>query len=288
MKHDQLTTFGLLKEHSKNELREWIYQLIGQEVLVQAGDEYPILKLNDGSWEVMRKQRPVRLMQAAGRSAKEKPEKSKAEATSWEGVDRDLFEELRSLRLKLATERGVPPYIVFSDATLRELARVRPSTREKLRLIYGIGERKLSDLGDIVLRAIASWCEDKGLAMDQRISEPAAPPPRSTPTGNSSASAAKSLAMILFTKGASIDDVIQRTARAKSTVLEYLAEYIQQAKPVSINEWVHPEIYKQIAGAIKRAGTMRLRPVFIELGEKVPYDVIRLVAAHLAPSETET
>ena len=67
LKHDQLSTFGLLKEHAKAEIRDWIFQLIGQEALRQDGDEYPVLKLNDASWEVMRKQRSVRLLRPVRR-----------------------------------------------------------------------------------------------------------------------------------------------------------------------------------------------------------------------------
>ena len=65
MGHDKLTTYGLLREHSQVDLRNWIYQLVGQGVLVRDGDEYPVLKLNDESWEVMKKQRPVKLLQPA-------------------------------------------------------------------------------------------------------------------------------------------------------------------------------------------------------------------------------
>jgi ATP-dependent DNA helicase RecQ len=152
--HDKLTTFGLLKEHGKVEIREWIYQLIGQKALVQTADEYPILRLNEASWEVMHKKRTVRLLQPVRRKGKERPEKSRTEKESWDGVDRGLFESLRSLRLRLATERKVPPYIIFSDAVLRELARIKPNTREAMLRVHGIGDRKVQDFGDPVLTLI--------------------------------------------------------------------------------------------------------------------------------------
>ena len=152
--HDKLSTYGLLKEHGKVEIREWIYQLIGQKVLVQTTDEYPILRLNEASWELMQKKRAVRLLQPVRRKGKQRPEKSRAETTSWEGVDRVLFESLRTLRLRLATERKVPPYIIFSDAVLRELARLKPTTREAMRLVHGIGDRKVQDFGGPVLSVI--------------------------------------------------------------------------------------------------------------------------------------
>jgi ATP-dependent DNA helicase RecQ len=82
------------------------------------------------------------------------PKRSKTEVASWEGVDRDLFERLRGLRLQLARDRGVPPYVIFHDSTLRELARVKPTTIAALRPVYGMGDRKVEALGEALLETI--------------------------------------------------------------------------------------------------------------------------------------
>jgi ATP-dependent DNA helicase RecQ len=160
--HETLSTYGLLKEHSKANLRDWIYQLIGQGVLVQEASEYPVLKLNDGSWEVMRGERSVRLVQLVRRTKEERPQKSKADVVSWEGVDQELFDALRRLRRRLAEEKKVPPYIIFNDATLREMARVRPRTPEQLRAVHGVGDAKLRDFGQMFLDAIREFYLEKG------------------------------------------------------------------------------------------------------------------------------
>ncbi len=75
------------------------------------------------------------------------PKRARIEAESWQGVDRELFERLRELRLRIARARGVPPYVVFHDTTLREMARQRPRTLDALHTIYGLGERKIADYG---------------------------------------------------------------------------------------------------------------------------------------------
>ncbi|MGH7223753.1 MAG: RecQ family ATP-dependent DNA helicase, partial [Gemmataceae bacterium] len=164
--HDKLTTFGLLKGHGKADVRDWLYQLIGQGVLLQVGDEYPLLRLNDASWEVMRGQRQVRLVQLVRRKKGERPEKARVETASWEGVDRELFEALRRLRRDLARDRQVSPFIVFTDNTLRELARMRPSTLERLRLIPGVGDKRLRDFGALFLTLIADHCRARGQSFD--------------------------------------------------------------------------------------------------------------------------
>jgi ATP-dependent DNA helicase RecQ len=172
-KHDELSTFGLLRDHARDEVRDWVYQLVGQQVLRQeevtlgSGNKASILRLNETSWEVMRGRRAVRLMQPVRRDKGEAPARSKADTTSWEGVDRGLFEELRELRRRRAEELAWKPFMVCSDATLRELARRRPSTLEGMRLVYGIGETKLRDFGPAFVRAITDYCAEHELSMDQ-------------------------------------------------------------------------------------------------------------------------
>jgi ATP-dependent DNA helicase RecQ len=146
--HDRLSTYGLLK-HPQNELRDWIYQLIGQGVLAQEGDQYPILRLTEKSRGVLRGDEPVRLVQVA-----RKERRKKVAIESWEGVDRELFETLRKVRREVASSRGVPPYVILGDRSLREIARARPKTLVELREIYGIGDKKLADLGPQILAVI--------------------------------------------------------------------------------------------------------------------------------------
>ncbi len=84
------------------------------------------------------------------------PKRARVETEGWEGVDRDLFERLRALRMQVARKRGVPPYVIFHDTTLREIARTKPKTIEELRHVKGVGDRKSADLGDLILTTIAA------------------------------------------------------------------------------------------------------------------------------------
>ena len=278
MGHEQLTTYGLLREYPKTEVRDWIYQLISQSVLKQEGEEYPILKLNEASWEVMKKQREVRLLKPVRRRSDEQERKSKAETTSWEGVDKGLFEDLRVWRRGLADAKNVQPYIILNDASLRELARIRPSSLEALRLVYGIGDAKLREFGNTLLAKIRSHCQSEGLAMDQAPRPARREPPVKVapPTGT------KATAFDLFREKAAIEDVMHQTSRSRSTIMDYLADFIRLENVADISPWVPKELYDQIAAEARKEGTDRLKPIFMALGEKVPYDVIRLVVAHLS------
>ena len=157
--HERLSTFGLLPDASVTEVRGYIEQLTGLGLLRQAGSEYPVLALTSAGLECLKdetrcsdlklaRQRPPR--KAATRA------RSRAEAQSWEGVDRDLFDRLRAVRLEIARARGVPPYVIFHDATLRDMARLRPTSLDALLAVKGVGARKADDLGETFLTAIRS------------------------------------------------------------------------------------------------------------------------------------
>jgi ATP-dependent DNA helicase RecQ len=275
--HDKLSTYGLLRDHGKPAIRDFIYQLIGQGVLLQVGDEYPLLKLNAGSWEVMRGERTVRLVQLA---RKEKGERTKVEGVSWEGVDRDLFEVLRGLRRRLADERGWPPYRVFGDVTLRELARVRPSALERMRSVTGIGDSKLRDFGKAFFDALDAHCRQHGLTRDQSSRLVMTPEPHLAlgPRPNPE----RDRAFEMFRRGASLDQVARQTGRAANTVLGYLEDFVRAERPRSVASWVPDTVYAQVQGAARHFGTGKLKPIFLALGENVSYEQIRVVLAHLA------
>ena len=156
--HDRLSTFGLLKEMSVPEVRGYIEQLTGADLLRQTGDEFPVLELSPAGVALLKdpdsqpdlvlaRQRQLPKDRAARRARG-------VEAESWAEVDRDLFERLRVVRLDIARARGVPPYVIFHDTTLRDMARLKPKSLEELRSVYGVGERKAADLGETFLTEI--------------------------------------------------------------------------------------------------------------------------------------
>jgi len=158
--HDQLSTYGLLKGQSRHDIREWVYQLIAQDFLSQTTDEYPVLRLGSRAREVLRGFAEVKLRQPAVRK-KDAPSggasrRAASQAANESGdYDRTLFQALRVWRRDEAQERGVPPYVIFSDKTLRELARVQPTTLTELRGIYGIGDAKLEAFGKALIAKIS-------------------------------------------------------------------------------------------------------------------------------------
>jgi ATP-dependent DNA helicase RecQ len=155
-RHNELSTFGLLKDAPLPEVRGYIEQLIAQGFLRQTDDQYPVIGLTREGVQLLKDAAaaPVSLSRQRRIVREREPRRSRAEAEAWDGVDRDLFEKLRAVRMTIARARGVPPYVIFHDTTLRDMARTRPTTMEQLRTVYGVGARKAEDLGEAFLAVL--------------------------------------------------------------------------------------------------------------------------------------
>jgi ATP-dependent DNA helicase RecQ len=157
--HHELSVFGLMREATIDELRGYVDQLLAHGLLQQGGDEYPILQLTTDGLGLLKNADAQPDLTLARQKRPEKgrlPKRARVETESWEGVDRDLFERLRAMRLQVARQRGVPPYVIFHDTTLREIARLKPTTVDALRQVYGVGDRKAADLGKTILAVVCS------------------------------------------------------------------------------------------------------------------------------------
>jgi ATP-dependent DNA helicase RecQ len=162
-RHDELSTYNILDGHPKSAARDWIEQLIEQGCLARVG-EYGVLQLTDKGRRVLKGgEEPLLLGLVKKKKAAPKPP---SVSDSWEGVDPGLFEALRKLRRRLASERSIPAYIVFGDAALRDMARKRPTTPAALLQVSGVGEKKLEQYGEVMLAAIRDYCRLNSLKMD--------------------------------------------------------------------------------------------------------------------------
>jgi ATP-dependent DNA helicase RecQ len=153
--HNQLSTWGLLADSDRRQVRDWIEQLVAQEYLVKDG-EFQTLQLTPAGWELLRGNDTPRLLRPAARRQKKSTVR---EDDSWDGVDSKLFDSLRVLRREQAEQRRVPAYVVFGDAALRDMARRRPVTLEAFREVKGVGDKKCADYGDLFIQHIRQFYE---------------------------------------------------------------------------------------------------------------------------------
>lgn len=147
--HQNLSVFGLLEDKREQLLRAWFDQLIVQEYLASVErNGFPIVQITDKGRALCKGEGSVHLSTVDVTGSKSRHAAPKKEvAEDWEGVDRELFESLRELRKAIADDIGKPPYIVFSDASLRDMARLQPTSEEEFLLVHGVGKSKAKAYG---------------------------------------------------------------------------------------------------------------------------------------------
>lgn len=170
--HDRLPEYGALREHEPRAVRDWIEQLVAQGCLAKTGDYGVLAVTGEGRLLLGGNGRATRLSQY---HEKVSPRKSKAAAgKSWVGVDRALFEKLRARRRDLSTEHSVPAYVILSDASLRDLARLKPSDHTGLLACHGVGTVKAERYGAEFLAVIEAYSGGAGEETPQPARGPSA------------------------------------------------------------------------------------------------------------------
>ena len=155
--HRDLSTYGIGRHRTQDQWRLVARSLLHQGLLREMGDSYPVLGLTPEARDVLRGERRFML---ALPNKPERPDRRRGGRTpvaALPGSDEALFQDLRVLRKRLADEQGVPPYVVFADLALREMAVRRPRTLEAFEDIPGVGQRKLSLFGEVFIRAIREF-----------------------------------------------------------------------------------------------------------------------------------
>ena len=159
---DDLSVYGSLQGMPVHTLRRILHKLYGMLLLKQEGDQYPIVKLTPEGREMLLEEVPVRITMQTPKKKRISGKKSKTGNRTESAVDvadDSLFEQLRQVRLRLAKEQHVPPYIVFSDKTLADMCRKLPKTKEEMLDVSGVGEKKYELYGETFLAAIREMYE---------------------------------------------------------------------------------------------------------------------------------
>jgi ATP-dependent DNA helicase RecQ len=251
-------------------------------------------RLNALSWEVIRKQRSVEIA-APLKPVKPYLESPSRRANAGKVVDdattpdepgtEGLFQHLRALRKKLADELGLPPYIVFSDASLRAMARQRPQTQEEFMRISGVGQKKMEAYADVFTGEIRAYCEQHDLpARDQShpyapVKATEAPSLSSTASSSPASIVTRQLTLAMFQQGLSIAEIAQRRNLGQRTIFTHLTELLEKGEQIDVDRIVDAERYKVIADALQHVDSNLLRPVKDYLGDDYSYEEIRLVSA---------
>jgi len=194
-----------------------------------------------------------------------------------------LFEKLRALRKQLADERAVPPYIIFSDVSLRQMARFYPASDTEFSRISGVGAKKLQEFGGSFMREIASHLQTNArqIFAEDSFVEPPAPVPRRSRLTDTVLET-----LHFFRDGKSVAEVSRIRGLTDGTIYTHLEEAMLAGEAIDVNALVSTDAQHEIAAAFKKRGLGSLGLVVESLGGKYSYGECRLVRAALQTKRT--
>jgi ATP-dependent DNA helicase RecQ len=269
--HDQLSTYGIGKDHSVEEWRLLGRSLLHQRMVDETADGYPVLKLNAVSWQILRKQISVQVAIPRDISV-QKPSPAAMDETPEVA---QLLVALKALRKRLADEQGMPPYVVFHESTLRQMAQTRPQDLDTFSRLSGVGSRKLEQYGQVFVDTICMFCHQYGLTTETALlSDPSKPRNRSRQAGGT-----HQATLELHQQGLSLEDIAQARRLRPSTIASHLERLILNGETVDLNRLVSEERQGRIRAAIQKAEGSSMTEIRDLLGPTYDYTEIRLVRA---------
>jgi ATP-dependent DNA helicase RecQ len=276
LNHNNLTTYGIGKDLSADEWVRLGRALLQQGLLNETEGGYPILKLNEHSAAILRKQRSVEIPSAPVRQ-----EKISDTVSALLPEEVGLFQFLRELRKQIADDQGVPPYVIFPDSSLRAMAQQRPQSEAQFARIPGVGSRKLEAYFAPFTLAIREYCELQGLAMGLEPAETNEKKTGAAPSPVNRGPSTLQLTLELYRQGRSIEEIAAERNLKASTIVSHLAELIEAGEAIDIGDLIHPGHYEVIVNALHQVGDEALKPVKDFLGDEYSYDEIKLVRSLL-------
>jgi ATP-dependent DNA helicase RecQ len=277
--HKNLKTYGIGADISKDNWFDYFKDLISQGYLAQTEGQFPVLVLTETSEGVLKGNTTVELIKL---KIKEEKKASLVPQVSHPYIQ-TLFDNLRQVRTAFAKGENVPPYVVFSDVTLVEMATYLPQNDAEMRKISGIGDLKFDKYGADFLREIRSYCTKNKL--ESRIGLKSPKRERKARTKrDSSGKDTYHISLEMFRSGVSICDIAKERGVTESTVENHLARFIPSGE-VTLEELVPDQKIEPIRNAvIKFADTGALSPIKEFLGEEYRYGEIRAVIASMGGS----
>jgi ATP-dependent DNA helicase RecQ len=266
--HDRLSTYGIGREYSARQWRELARQFVQQGLLIR-DDEHGSLKLTPKAYQVMRGEEAVWASLVASTTVVEA-------GAAPAGYDSELFALLRAKRQQIADSANVPPYVIFHDRSLQEMASYYPQSPEAFAAVHGVGSAKLKNYAGDFLPIIREYCRARGI--------PEVPRARARIRSAKRASRIDRALEVAgaYNGGQSVDAIAESLGITKRTVLKYLWRYAQAGHTLRLDGLLgmsnlSAKKRAEVLGCFEQLGTDYLRPVHEALNETVAYDELHLL-----------
>jgi ATP-dependent DNA helicase RecQ len=265
-KHDLLAIHGTGKEYSKKQWKALVRELVQLGYFRSDGNKYPVLKTTQKIRDALASNEIIIL-------TKPIEEVRVLEESYSEDFDHGLFETLKRLRKKLADEESIPPYIIFHDSSLKAMATQLPESLADLRMINGVGERKLEKYGDQFLQVITGYCREKDI-------KPGYVSTYVPPRDNTITSTVQKT-LELHNQNLTIGEIAEKRNLATSTIASHFEKLILSGEEIDIDKFIDKNKQDIIVNTLAILGDEELSPVKKQLGDEFSYNEIRLVRAYL-------
>lgn len=269
MGFDNLSTYGIMSEYSKDTIRDMISFLISEGYIKTVGDKYPILVLEPSANEVLFGDKSV--------SIKKKIEKASKKANAQENYDADLFELLRELRKNIADSLNVPPFVIFGDVSLKEMCCKYPTDEDAFLSITGVGQNKLEKYGKTFIDLIKKYISENSPDISKYKVQISEAKPEKVDT--------KIISYDLYKTGKTIDEIAKERGFTRQTIENHLVKCFELGMEIDLEKDVQTQFENMIYDAIKKVGTDRLRNIKDILPNEVTYLDIRYYIAKMQREE---
>ncbi len=274
--HDQLTTYGIGKDMPREEWAALGRQLIRLGHIEATADSFQTLNLSKKGLATLMNRTPVMLTRVPV-AVKAGTSTAKVAKAGSIACDEALFEELRALRKRLADEHGVPPYVVFGDASLRHMCRQYPQTEQSFLAIPGVGNQKLADYGAAFIGVIQQWLKTHA-ALTFAEEAPPPPPPKMKSEDGLTGTVLETLR--LHRQGHGAERIASLRSLVVSTIHNHLAQAIQQGElKANPRDYFTAEEEDELRAAAAEHGLESLSKLKEALGNRYDYPVLHYFRA---------
>ena len=274
--HKNLKTYGVGADISRSEWFEYFRDLISQGYLKQSDGQFPTIMLTEKSDDVLRGNVRVELIKATVKEEKKQTSAFAADVSY--DYFKDLFADLKKVRTEFARAENVPPYVIFSDATLVEMATFLPLSLDEMRRISGVGDLKLEKYGMDFLEIIKDYCDRENLESRIELKAPKREKKQRTKR-NETGQSTYDVSLEMFKSGHTVEEIARLRGMTKSTIEIHLVRFIQ-AGEITVEDFVPDHKIETIRDAIERFRDLgALSPIKEFLGDNYSYGEIRAVLA---------
>lgn len=284
--YQDLKTYGAGRDIGYGEWQHYLHQLINLGYIELVPDRHHVACLTAASHRVLFEGEKVALVRMATVRERMEAEQVKVKVTKERQRSRgELFEELRQLRLRLSQKQGIPPYLVFSDATLEEMAAAIPRDEWDLQDISGVGEKKMQQFGVEFLKVINDYARRTG--MPEKPAVVRTPPPVKTSKPKSTAT--MQVTLEFFQEGANPELIARERNLTVGTIYEHLAQLLESGEDIPILKLATSQEIQQVKSALRGLDDppYRLKPIYDACGGQIRTELIRMILAHLEEKKAQ-